>query len=55
MEDAACENPRLSVWPKCCKAEGTYHDWRLQLVLQYRIQVTRTWGGIRVMSPMQPR
>jgi len=33
---------------------GSCHDWRPQLVLQYRVQVTRTQGNIRVMSPMQP-
>jgi len=33
---------------------GMCHFWRLQLVFQCRVQVTRIWGNIQVMSPMQP-
>jgi hypothetical protein len=33
---------------------GSCHDWRLQFVFQCRVQVTRIWGNIQVMSPMQP-
>jgi len=34
---------------------GSCHDWRLQLVLQCRFQVTRIQGNVGVMSPMQPK
>jgi hypothetical protein len=33
---------------------GKYHDWRLRLVLQCRVQVTRIRGNTQVMSLMQP-
>jgi hypothetical protein len=33
--------------------EGSCHDWRLQLILLCRVQVTRIQWNVEVMSPMQ--